>query len=200
MLRPINIAAFAGGFSIVALLYGAALYLPWCQGESCTVQGWLSATSGWFGLIAALIAVALTWRQIAQQQKQTDFLLGDADPTIDVVPDINDPGEIVVRIVNWNRRAVFIRTIGLNVGNATAAMELKLDGAEVPMHKVRWPLYIRGWENRNGGGPHTFQMKISASDNNELIRDWPRNAAVHADIQMLDATHRLERLSASVCA
>ncbi|MGN7734395.1 hypothetical protein [Ensifer sp. 22564] len=172
--------------------------LPLCEKNNCNVQGWLSATSGWAGFIAAGIAVALTWRQLSQQQKQTDFMLGDAPPTMDVTPDLDDPTEMVVRIVNWNRRAIFIKSVRLNVGNAMGVMEFKLDGNELSLAQVKWPFPLRGWEDRNNTGPHALQMKISASDGKELIRAWPENARVAVDIQMLDTKHRMQRLTASV--
>ncbi|WP_421591119.1 hypothetical protein [Shinella sp. M27] len=171
---------------------------PLCDEPDCNVQGWLSATSGWAGFIAAGVAVGLTWRQLSQQRKQTDFMLGDAPPTMDVTPDLDDPTEMVVRIVNWNRRAVFIKSIRLNVGNAMGVMELKLDDRVVELAKARWPFPLRGWEDRNQEGPHVLQLKISAASGNELIRVWPNTAEVSVGIQMLDTKHRLQKLSASV--
>ncbi|WP_416066078.1 hypothetical protein ACK9YZ_06925 [Rhizobium sp. ZK1] len=169
----------------------------WC-GSNCNVRDWLEGTSGWAGFLAAVIAVALTTRQIRQQQKQTDFMLGDAPPTMDVTPDLDDPTEMVVRIVNWNRRSIFIKSIQLNVGNAMGVMELKLDGREVGLAQMRWPFPLRGWEDRNNSGPHALQMKISAADGDKIINDWPKNAEVVVSMQMLDTRHRTQSLRASV--
>lgn len=115
----------------------------WCGGN-CYFRDWLEATSGWAGFVAAGMAVALTRRQISQQQKQTDFILGDAPPTMDVTPDLDDPTEMVVRIVNWNRRAIFIKSVQLNVGNAMGIMELKLDGNQLNLARTLGPIHCAG--------------------------------------------------------
>jgi hypothetical protein len=167
-------------------------------GTDCDFRSWLEATSGWAGFVAAGIAVALTSRQIRQQQKQTDFMLGDAPPTMDVTPDLDDPSEMVVRIVNWNRRSILIRSVDVNVGDALGVMEYKLDGEEVSAAKVRWPFPLRGWENRNNEAPHALQMKISAAEDDKIIRDWPKNAEVVVGLQMLDTKHQTHILRASV--
>lgn len=169
----------------------------WC-GDDCDVRNWLEATSGWAGFVAAGIAVTLTGRQIRQQQKQTDYMLGDAPPTMDVTPDLDDPTEMVVRIVNWNRRSIFIRSIHINVGNAMGIMELKLDGEEINLGKVRWPFPLRGWEDRNNKGPHALQMKISAAEGDKILSEWPKHAEVIVGTQMLDMKHRVQSLKASV--
>ncbi len=163
-------------------------------GDDCDVRSWLEATSGWAGFVAAGIAVILTGRQIRQQQKQTDFMLGDAPPTMDVTPYLDDPTEMVVRIVNWNRRSIFIKSIDVNVGNAIGIMELKLDDKEVDLGKVRWPFPLRGWEDRNNSGPHALQMKISAAEGDKIVSDWPKHAEVIVGTQMLDTKHRVQSL------
>ncbi|MBD9372791.1 hypothetical protein IB238_09180 [Rhizobium sp. ARZ01] len=166
-----------------------------CADEDCNVQSWLGALSGWAATVAAAVTVIFLRNQIVEQRKQTEFVLGDAPPTMDITPDLDDPSEMVVRLVNWNRRTLFVRAISLNVGNAMGIMEIKVDGTELGLGDMRWPYPLRGWEDRSNG-PHTLQFKIAASEGNKIIREWPQHARVEMSIQLLDDRHSLKTLSA----
>lgn len=168
---------------------------PLCEGSGCNLQGWLSATSGWAGFLAAGIALAFTWGQLRQQRKQTDFLLGDAPPTMDVIPDSGDDEQIVVRVVNWNRRMILLKSTSLNFGDQCAVMEAKRDEEVV---QPNWPFYLGGWEDRNGRGPMSLQLKLAVNDAGKLVKEWPSDATVTIEIQMLDSKHKLRSLQASV--
>ena len=82
-----------------------------CKPEDCTLQQWLSSISGWFGgLLAAAGAVIVYW-QLREQRRQTEFLIGDGEPSVDVVSTATDELSAFFRVVNWNRRLIVVGSI-----------------------------------------------------------------------------------------
>jgi hypothetical protein len=84
-----------------------------CHATKNCLLDWISALGGWAGFGAASVALALTRKQIAQQQRQIDFQLGDAGPTFYIQPS-NDPSfntNLIVCIKNWNRRPLILEQI-----------------------------------------------------------------------------------------
>lgn len=161
------------------------------------VRDWLAALSGWVAAIVAGIPIVLLYKQLRHQQRQTDFQLGDAVPTIDVTPDLDLSDVMVVRVVNWNRRGLIVHKIGANPGGTLGLNEIKLDGTVVALKNLRWPIALRGWEDRSQG-PHTLQFKIYADAGDSSFRKWPADARVLLNIQLLGDTHKLSQLSAAV--
>ncbi|TIM24732.1 MAG: hypothetical protein E5Y74_00615 [Mesorhizobium sp.] len=45
----------------------------WCLGENCSVQGWLSALSGWAGSIAAASTIGLLWSQSRDSARSAEI-------------------------------------------------------------------------------------------------------------------------------
>ncbi len=85
----------------------------WCSSDACNIQGWLGALSGWFGGFAAFATIIFIIRQLREQRRQTDFSVGDALPTMDALEHLEDSSELVVRIVNWNRRGIVVRNLDI---------------------------------------------------------------------------------------
>ena len=189
----------AAGFFIYAVLHFPTVHEFACDsGDTNCLREWMSALSGWFGAIAAFGTIIFVIRQIDEQKRQTDFILGDATPTVDVTPDLDDPSEMVVRIVNWNRRGIILRAIATNVGDEMGIIEVKHNGNVVPPGSLRWPFPIHGWENRNQEGPQVLQLKISGVQDGKLLRDWPSNAHVKVTLHVLGDRHQIKKLVAAV--
>ncbi|QGJ74710.1 hypothetical protein [Sinorhizobium meliloti] len=166
---------------------------PACGPEDCNIQSWLSALSGWVAAGAAFITIRYINKQIAEQRKQTDFQLGDAKPTLDCVQDLEDPEELVLRLVNWNRRSVIIKTIEIDDPTITLGiMDFKKNGETENLSSTAAP-YIRGWENRNSA-PETAQIKISAARDEKIVREWPDNLRISMRIHMIGDVHQEEKL------
>lgn len=72
------IGAFTIGFSVTAALIYAAVYLPWCKGDSCTVQGWLSTAGGLAAVGAAIPTVLYLARQVKGAEKHNAMAVGVA--------------------------------------------------------------------------------------------------------------------------
>ncbi|WP_163877767.1 hypothetical protein [Rhizobium laguerreae] len=80
-----------------------------CRNDGCTVQQWVSATSGWAGFVAAMIGAYFVFHQLAEQRKQTSFALGDGEPTFEILRRGRSERSAIFRITNWNRRTVVLR-------------------------------------------------------------------------------------------
>lgn len=170
---------------------------PAKEAVSVCAREWVGSLSGW---IAALVAATTLWplyRQLQHQQRQTDFQLGDALPTIDVTPDLDDTEVMVVRLVNWNRRGLLIHRLGTNLQKTLGLHETKVDGTTVPIEQMSWPLPLRGWEDRSKG-PHHLQFKVFADAGEEILREWPPRAEVIVGVQVLGDRHVMINLTASV--
>lgn len=144
---------------------------------------WVGALSGWAATIAAALTIVFLHRQNAEQKKQTDFLLGDALPTIDVALDLDDPELLVTRIVNWNRRGLFIHELTVDgLDDITwGIFEAKINGTAVNNFENR--RYIRGREDRSRA-PEVIQFKIGASKGNKMISKWPKSTCISAGIHI----------------
>jgi hypothetical protein len=84
-----------------------------CAGEGNCLATWVDALSGWAAAVAAAVTIRSLYRQASSQQKQTDFQLGDADPTVDAVQHTDQRDRVIIRIRNWNRRSMIVRRLRL---------------------------------------------------------------------------------------
>lgn len=174
----------------------------WC-GENCSFRDWLEATSGWIGAsIAASAAIPLVL-QLRAQQLQTAFTIGDAPPTMDAIEHLKDSSELVVRIVNWNRRAIIIRFLDVeNEDTIILPNKLTIDGKLHPTDLIDIgirPFAIPGWENRSERPSHA-EIRLAAykADGEKLSfqRNWRDIPRITATIQILGDSHRVKLLKA----
>lgn len=89
--------------------------LPACKGDNCSWQGWLSALSGYFALVAALIGVGITWSGLKHQARQTDFALGNGLPEFRILSAGTEGLPTLYQIVNWNKKTIYIREIQIKI-------------------------------------------------------------------------------------
>lgn len=159
------------------------------------VREWFGAWSGYLAAAAAGITLFALYDQIKEQRKQTEFMVGDALPTMDIVQDLDDPEMLVIRLVNWNRRGVVAKSLEVHgVGDArTYFHEHKKNGRKVDHNRI----YLRGWENR-GEAPDSLQTRIVCELDDKLISDWPEHTEVTLVIQIIDVTHRVIPLRATL--
>lgn len=140
------------------------------QADQSCIRDWVSAFSGWaaaaLALAAALLALPPLRMQVAEARKQSAFLLGDADASIDLHASLAglDGGLVDVRITNWNRRSMEVREIKISVtepGDFVARI-CTIDLGGIPFRagevhhadasrilKFKTPIYVKGWENRS---------------------------------------------------
>lgn len=80
-----------------------------CDAKSCNAQAWLGALSGYVALLAAVIGLWITWGQLAEQRKQTSFLLGESPPTIELMETSSRIRPAMFQVLNWNRRVLVMQ-------------------------------------------------------------------------------------------
>lgn len=87
-----------------------------CEPARCTVQDWLSATAGWVGFVAAAVGAFFVFSQLAEQRKQTAYLMGDRTPNMMAGFTTEQEGEFLdylpyleVTVINQNRRPLYIK-------------------------------------------------------------------------------------------
>jgi len=142
-----------------------------------TIWEALGALSGWMAAVGALAAAVLTLRpllgQLREARRHTDFIVGDAPPTLDVVQS-KDPFEVSfadLRIVNWNRRPLILRKIEVDLptpgvcpivetqinNRALTDKEFECDDFE----SYRKIVPVPGWEDRNER-PNHAKIELAA--------------------------------------
>ncbi|WP_172730187.1 hypothetical protein [Neorhizobium tomejilense] len=121
------------GFAVGVLAAGLVVLVwqapmgPWCEpGERECFREWLSATSGWAGLIIAIIGANFVYHQLAEQRKQTSFIIGDGLPTLEMYLASMNGRRAIFRLVNWNRRMFSVRRIKVEAAKFTVPAPVSL--------------------------------------------------------------------------
>ncbi|USJ24694.1 hypothetical protein [Ensifer adhaerens] len=136
-----------------------------CEGQTCNLQGWLSALSGWVAAIVAAFTVFPLYRQLTHQQRQTDFQLGDSSPSLELVREKHGyDGGAVFRIINWNRRQLIVTSLEIRtaaIETHAARVKVTVAGVDraVDGQRILLPVRITGWENRSAA-PHSEQITV----------------------------------------
>lgn len=174
-----------------------------CSSENCNLQAWLGALSGWVGASVAAAAAVPLILQLREQRLQTAFSVGDAPPTIDALEHLEDSRQLVVRIVNWNRRAIVVHAIDApHSAVIVFPNEIFVDGKrrddtfDLQTIGVR-KFTVRGWEDR-GKPPHYAELRLEALSNEDLTtkENWAEIPRVVAEAQIMGEQHRKVTLSA----
>lgn len=196
------VSAIAGLIAFIVLMrFLPDLSRAWpqlCTGDGCTVQGWMAASSGWFAVIIGGATMAYLGRQIYEQKKQTDFLIGDVLPTVDSIQHLEDPDEIVLRLVNWNRRSIMIIDADIVVeGIVTYLMGLKMDD-ENSSERIP-PFFVAGWEDKSKA-PHNVRITLSAvrKIDSQIVTNWPDGTTAFLDIEIVGEKHTKTRLTCTL--
>lgn len=101
-----------------------------CAGTQNCLVTWVGALSGWAAALAAAITIGSLVKQATAAQKQTDFQLGDADPTFDAVQHGESRTAVVLRIRNWNRRSMIIRRIRLITDREVSTLHISFSNKQ----------------------------------------------------------------------
>ncbi|NTF07158.1 hypothetical protein G6L37_13475 [Agrobacterium rubi] len=173
-----------------------------CRSD-CSVIDWIGAVSGLLGTLIAAVAAYFLLRQLDAQQVQTAFAVGDALPTMDAIEHLNNSTQLVVRIVNWNRRAIVVRSVA--TGNSNVLLipdKLSIDETRKALEPISFSVpsfAIKGWEDRAGKPSHA-EIRFSAmeADGTELsfMDDWKKVASISAKLEILGGSHKIIELVA----
>ncbi|WP_461509798.1 hypothetical protein [Rhizobium leguminosarum] len=148
--------------------------------NACTVQGWLSATSGWAGFAAASVTALFIFGQMKEARNQTRFALGDATPTVQMAENVKDPRILQIRLVNWNRRQLILDRIEVvhPLGASISAITFVHNRTDAPWSRqdpndtfIKPAVSVRGWENRALQPPYLkIACKVDVPSNPLKIR------------------------------
>lgn len=165
---------------VIALVVFANLGLAmwftyhWDFGDLCAAdengaecfRAWFGAAAGYLAVIAAGITLLALYDQIWEQRKQTEFSVGDANPTVDVMAE--EITYAYVQIVNWNRRTFLIDRIAPADGTLLFAslveIEMDRDLYSIPYEwdgDFKVAHRLPGWIDKNEP-PKIVRFKIRA--------------------------------------
>ncbi len=135
---------FAGGFCAYLLTGYTFSEAQWCiVGEEHCLRNWIAALSGWVAAAAAFTTIGYLARQAAEARRQTEFIVGDALPTVSLIDtplgERNGGFYNRIRITNWNRNPILVTRI--EADKDTSADEIRLQAAS--------PSYLMPFDNEN---------------------------------------------------
>lgn len=175
-------AAGMGMFVAIWLLDFALIRTEWCNGsEAVCFRDWLGALSGWIAAAGALIAAMLTLPHLTKQadeaKRQTDFIVGDAEPEI-ILQRNRSKETVTLIIINWNRRRVILEEA--NASSATSNIEIN---SMIAYKKYEYPSLkdlsnntkktyyeVDGWINREQP-PKQRRIALSFRANDDFIQN-----------------------------
>ncbi|MGV1900103.1 hypothetical protein ACQZ6V_07420 [Agrobacterium sp. 22-3674b3] len=152
-----------------------------CKADDCTIQEWLSATAGWVGFVAAAIGAYFVFGQLAEQRRQTAFMLGDASPTIELNVAAHEGRRAQFEIVNWNRRRITIKAILFSAEDVELPSPKHIqmsfseeEGEAINPYeqpqKLKYSALVGGWHDRQRS-PHYARFRVCFEDEVEDYTD-----------------------------
>lgn len=192
--------AIAIGVAIAIMLSDiATVKAGWCDHRPACFREWIGALSGWVAAAGALIAALLTVPHLRDQageaKRQTEFLRGEAMPSLDAVEHLKNGEELVVRVNNWNRRNMLIHDVDIVGFRAQVGVLLvEVDGRVIPsdiVAKFQPPISVKGWIDRNKA-PHFAKIRILAAEWDEpnAVTNWDRGAQVAVTVRLIGPQHQ----------
>jgi hypothetical protein len=110
-MKPASIWDWLGPFALMAVFI-AYLFLSTpseivlCRGEEDCFRNWLGTIGAIAAVVAASVGSYFVYGQLAEQRRQTAFLIGDAPPTIEAHWYSATGRRARFAITNWNRRNI----------------------------------------------------------------------------------------------
>lgn len=185
--------AIAIGVAIAIMLSDiATVKAGWCDARPACFRNWIGVLSGWAAGAGAVLAALATipylkqqveqaTKQVQEAKQQTDHMLGEGPPMFDVVEHLGEPGELVAKLVNWNRRSIFIQGISFSAPEIAAKLiEIEVNGEKIEREYVEGrfspPIPVPGWIDRTRP-PSIATIQVVGTDcgNREQIDIWDEN-------------------------
>ncbi|ASP51728.1 hypothetical protein GOB43_29775 [Sinorhizobium meliloti] len=189
--------ALAGAFFIWILSHGQFYELACGDADEHCFREWVSALSGWAAATAAALTIGILVKQVNAQQLQTDFMLGDASPSIDAVQHLGRNKRVIVRIRNWNRRSMILRKIRLIDAPAPfGAVKLSFDDnspyssydalTRIGSVTFERPPLIEGWVSRDEKPPMLkFGILALLANSGEFLSDEWRQIKIEVQYELV---------------
>ncbi|MBZ9746743.1 hypothetical protein LB516_15930 [Mesorhizobium sp. CO1-1-7] len=157
-----------GGFFAYFVSASVLNEFAWCiSGEEHCVREWISATSGWAAALAAAVAIGPLLGQLREQRRQTSFVLGDAEPTVDI--ERRAYLSLRIRLVNWNRRALYLRPLQFKMAGKSYNPRSILRSNENQSYTSvgDYGFTIAGWEDRSSAPPFS-ELAIELEEDGKI--------------------------------
>ncbi|AZO22679.1 hypothetical protein EJ070_19765 [Mesorhizobium sp. M1E.F.Ca.ET.045.02.1.1] len=195
-----------GGFVVLAVISSTwltqalAYNFSWDRGRE-----WFGALSRWAAAAGALVAA---WLTVPHLKRQADFIWGDAPPTLDVIEHLAEDNTLVVRLVNWNRRAIFLEDIYASTKKRPKNLDEQVAiwqiADENGARDGGFPVQIDGWEDRDKRPSFVrvdlILLKQIPGTEDGWTTDgripFPSDATITAKVRMLGNVHRNFELQA----
>lgn len=188
------------GFIVVSTLYATFLYLPFCKGDNCTIQGWLGSLSGWVAAAAAFVTVGVLKHQTDSQARQLSHLLGEDSPSVEHW--LTNTLFCVIRVTNWNRQRFKISRIEIDTGP-----EIRMDAIYIrerdglfylpilgpdreidPRGNLSNDIVVEGWENTSAQPSDVFICFACSPAHDPQQMNFPGRAEVRLRGQLSSIT------------
>lgn len=166
-----------------------------CDGtDGACLREWIDALSGWAAFVVGAGTIFFLARQTRELKRQTEFVLGDAMPTVSITDDDVEESSVQLRVTNWNRHPV--RITGIKVEKPVwvrQVLERRNRGT------VEWPLQrieelgisIPGWENRFEPPPfRVLELTFSSREDAQGADHLYREVGVHVHGTILGNRHK----------
>ncbi|MGM4911280.1 hypothetical protein [Rhizobium sp. 768_B6_N1_8] len=144
----------------------------WCAAGEIPgrcLRDWLASYSGWAAAVGALAAALMTLdplrEQVREARRQSDFLVGDAQPEFVLLRN-RKTKRVTLQANNWNRRTVMIEEVTcLHPQDAKVfkfAERIKRQSWEEVAAPKPWENYrMKGWIDRTEPAPsRTFNVVL----------------------------------------
>lgn len=202
---------FAAGILTVLVVVAAADVLFGASPVSWAseLRNWLAATSGWVGFFAAAVGAYFVFGQLAEQRRQTAFILGDGAATTEVYTYAMDGSRAVFRIINWNRRILTIRRVEITCGTVLVPRPLKISYTMSPGNVEplgpgeRGPIEVEFKPARFDAGKSTYVLQYAIAADGWLNRSASPNfldISIHFKEEAENFTGLVAALEESVIA
>ncbi|MGT2467418.1 hypothetical protein ACVOMV_24915 [Mesorhizobium atlanticum] len=199
---------FLGGFTFLFGTNFALKDAAWCiTGETHCLREWVGALSGWAAFAGAVAALPYLAGQVREARRQTEFVVGDAPPTVTLQrPEPGTgPYDAVLTIVNWNRHPIHVEATEIESvppGVQWALTDLRQVSAGVSNNRMDGTRtggltqVIDGWRDRQRP-PNVFTAKVMI-DPKDIEGLWARSLMARVRIRILGPTHEVATYAAAV--
>lgn len=196
--------AFLGGFTFLAYTdFALVSNARWCgTGDIHCLREWVSALSGWAAAAVGGATLFALYAQIAEQRKQTSFVLGDANPTMDATYPTGRFEDVVLRIVNWNRQSAVIKGVRVSTQGAELNWLIEEVHTDNDIHAKDFSdlparnIIIRGWIDRQGAPSTSKIFLYIAPKQGTWVDDMTVELRFEIDLLVLSEVHKPVTLTA----
>jgi hypothetical protein len=162
----------------------------------------LATVGAYFAVVAAITSNLFAARQADAAQKQLRHALGDGFPTLDILGHLERPDELIVQVINWNRRTILVHDVQVREPEIRSIFWIADRQGEQHFGntgKFSPPIRVDGFEKRDDKPPRLRIYLIGMQTNKqELIDRWDFDVTIAVSLEIVDEKHTRLTLIASL--